>query len=220
MQTIKNHPAIIMLASNFRNVRGRSVACAIFDECAFWQSELTANPDVEVYQAVVPSLATLPGAMLIGISTPYRRAGLLWQKHRDHYGQDDDDVLVVRGPSRLFNPTLPEKVVQDALKRDPAAARAEWLAEIPDVLEDDESALTEEEFKRAQLKKEFEWALGEGGATHLICQLTKETKEGELGELIVDPFAGTALWGLIAQRKGRRWIGADVAEGGSMKIVV
>jgi hypothetical protein len=67
----------------FRNVRGRSVALAVFDECAFWQSELTANPDVEVYQAVTPSLATLPGSMLIGISTPYRRAGLLRQKHRD-----------------------------------------------------------------------------------------------------------------------------------------
>jgi hypothetical protein len=120
---------LIVLASNFRNVRGRSIACVILDECAFWQSELTANPDVEVYQALVPSLATLPGAMLIGISTPYRRAGLLYQKHRDHYGQDDDDVLVVRGPSRLFNPTLPQRVIDDALKRDPAAARAEWLAE-------------------------------------------------------------------------------------------
>jgi hypothetical protein len=90
---------------------------------------LTANPDVEVYAALVPSLATLPGAMLIGISTPYRRAGLLWQKNRDHYAQDDDDVLVVRGPSRFFNPTLSQRVIDDALKSDAAAARSEWLAE-------------------------------------------------------------------------------------------
>jgi hypothetical protein len=39
---------------------------------------------------------------------------------------------VVRGPSRTFNPTLPEKIVLEALKRDPAAARAEWLAEFRD----------------------------------------------------------------------------------------
>jgi hypothetical protein len=42
---------------------------------------------------------------------------------------DDDDVLVVHGPSRAFNPLLPEKVVEDALRRDQLAARAEWLAE-------------------------------------------------------------------------------------------
>jgi hypothetical protein len=118
-----------VLAGNFRNVRGRSVACVILDECAFWRSEFTASPDVECYQALVPSLATISGSMMIGISTPYRRAGLLYQKHRDHFGVDDDDCLVVHGASRVFNPTLAERVVEDALRRDPAAARAEWLAE-------------------------------------------------------------------------------------------
>jgi hypothetical protein len=67
--------------------------------------------------------------MLIGISTPYRRAGLLWSKHKDYFGQADDDVLVVHGASRAFNPTLPQSVIDDALRRDQAAARAEWLAE-------------------------------------------------------------------------------------------
>ena len=85
---------LLILASNFRSVRGRSVACVILDEVAFWQNELTSNPDTEVYAALVPALATLPGAMLIGISTPYRRAGLLWQKHRDHFGQDDDTISI------------------------------------------------------------------------------------------------------------------------------
>jgi hypothetical protein len=118
-----------VLQSNFRNVRGRSVACVVMDEVAFWRSETTAAPDAETYAALVPSLATIPGSMIVGISTPYRRAGLLWQKHRDHFGQPDDDVLCVHGPSRTFNPLLPQKVVDDALKRDPAAARAEWLAE-------------------------------------------------------------------------------------------
>jgi len=77
------------LASNFRNVRGRSIACVVMDEVAFWRSETTASPDTETYAALVPSLATIPGAMLIGISTPYRRSGLLYAKWRDHFGQDD-----------------------------------------------------------------------------------------------------------------------------------
>jgi hypothetical protein len=43
--------------------------------------------------------------MLIGISTPYRKTGLLHQKWRDHFGADGD-TLVVQGPTSLFNPSL------------------------------------------------------------------------------------------------------------------
>jgi hypothetical protein len=120
---------LIVLASNFRNIRGRSVACVVMDEVGFWRSELTATPDTEAYAAIMPSLATLSGSMLVAVSTPYRRAGLLHQKWKDHFGKDDDDILVVHGPSRAFNPTIDQRVIDDALKRDPAAARSEWLAE-------------------------------------------------------------------------------------------
>jgi hypothetical protein len=120
---------LVVLASNFRNVRGRTVACCVMDEVGFWRSELTATPDVEAYQAIVPSMATLPNSLLVGISTPYRRAGLLYTKWRDHFGKADDDILVVHGTSRQFNPTLDERIIADALRRDPAAARSEWLAE-------------------------------------------------------------------------------------------
>jgi hypothetical protein len=123
---------LLVLASNFRGVRGRSIALAVLDECAFWRDERTQNPDVEVYQALAPSLATLDGSMIVGITTPYRRSGLVWQKHKDFYGVDDDDVLIVRGESLTFNPTLDPKIVSDAMRRDPAAARAEWGAQFRD----------------------------------------------------------------------------------------
>jgi hypothetical protein len=38
-------------------------------------------------------------------------------------------VLVIRAPSRVLNPTLDQRIVDEAMARDPAAARAEWLAE-------------------------------------------------------------------------------------------
>jgi len=41
--------------------------------------EASASPDEEVYRAIKPGVATLPGGMLIGISTPYRKAGLLFK---------------------------------------------------------------------------------------------------------------------------------------------
>jgi hypothetical protein len=63
--------------------------------------------------------------MLIGISSPYRRVGLLANRHRDYYGKDAD-VLVVQGPSLVFNPTLDEAIVARARAEDPTAAASEW----------------------------------------------------------------------------------------------
>lgn len=120
---------IIIATNSFRAVRGRTIVCVIFDEVAFWRSDESASPDIEVYNAVLPGLVTLPGAMLIGISSPYRRGGLLFDRWRHSYGKPDDDVLVIKGPSPLFNPTLPQSVIDAALARDPEAAAAEWLAE-------------------------------------------------------------------------------------------
>jgi hypothetical protein len=56
------------------------------------------------------------------------------------------------------------------------------------------------------------WAQGEGGVWVPIEHLTAP------GDLIVDPFAGTGTWGRIAAEMGRRWIGADLAEGGTTTI--
>jgi hypothetical protein len=73
-------------------------------------------------------MATLPGSMLVGISSPYRRGGLLWQKFKDHYGKPGD-VLVVRASSKLLNPTLDQAIIDQALADDPEAAKSEWLGE-------------------------------------------------------------------------------------------
>ena len=70
-------------------------------------------------------MATIPGSMmLVGASSPYRCGGLLYDKWKP-----DDDVLVVGGPSRVFNSTIPQWIVDDAMARDLATARAEWLGE-------------------------------------------------------------------------------------------
>jgi hypothetical protein len=126
---LSNGNEIIIATNSYRAVRGRTVVCAIFDEVAFWRAEESSTPDIETYNAVSPGMVTLPGALLVGISTPYRRSGLLFDKWRRAYGKPDPDVLVVRGPSTVFNPTLPRSVIDAALERDAEAAGAEWLAE-------------------------------------------------------------------------------------------
>jgi hypothetical protein len=115
-------------ANSFRTVRGRTLLACIFDEVAWWRDEESATPDVEVYRAVMPALMTTSG-MLVAISTPYRRNGLLFRKWRDHFGKDDDSVLVVEGASTLFNPSLSTSDIERALVDDPEGNRAEWEAE-------------------------------------------------------------------------------------------
>ena len=126
---LNNGVEIIVATNSFRSVRGRTIVCVIFDEAAYWRDDEFANPDVETYNAVLPSLVTLPGSMLVGISTPYRRSGLLFDRWRRYYGENDDDVLVVKGPSTTFNPLVPQRLIDAEMERDPEVANAEWMAE-------------------------------------------------------------------------------------------
>jgi hypothetical protein len=120
--------AIGVHPNSFRTVRGRTLLGAVFDEIAFWRDEASASPDTEVYRAVLPALAST-GGMLIGISSPYRKVGLLHQKWRDHFGQDDPDVLVIQAPTEMLNPTINSKIIARARANDGESAKAEWDAE-------------------------------------------------------------------------------------------
>jgi len=127
-----NSVEIVVGTNDFRGVRGRPIAVAVFDECAFWSAEGSALPDKETYRAVMPGLGTIPGAMLIGITTPYRKSGLAYEKLKASYGKADDDILVVKAPSLTLNKTLDPIMIEKALADDPEGARAEWLGEFRD----------------------------------------------------------------------------------------
>lgn len=115
--------------ANYRTIRGVTAVGAIADEVCIWMTDGSANPDAEILNALRPAMATT-GGMLMVISTPYARRGELWETYRRDYGAAGDPlILVAKGPSRAFNPTLPQKVIDRALAKDPAAAGAEFLAE-------------------------------------------------------------------------------------------
>ena len=125
---LKSGVVIAIHSNSFRTVRGRSLLAAIFDEVSFWRDETSSQPDSEVYSAVLPSLATTDG-VLVGISTPYRKVGLLHAKHREYFGKDDADVLVISGGTKLFNPGISDAVIAAQRSADPTAAASEWDAE-------------------------------------------------------------------------------------------
>jgi hypothetical protein len=126
---LTNGITIEVHTASFRAVRGYTIVAAVLDEVAFWRNDESANPDVEIVNALRPAMATVPGALLVAISSPYARRGLLWQQYQRHYGRDRDPVLVWQAGTRDMNPLVPEDVIDTALVEDEAAARAEYLAE-------------------------------------------------------------------------------------------
>lgn len=128
--TLDNDIIIEVHTSNFRSVRGYTIAFVICDEIAFWKDENSANPDTEVLDALRPALGTT-GGMLIALSSPYAERGELWNTFNEHHGKegpDHDDVLVWKAATRVMNPTYSQKIIDRAYRRDPAAADTEFGA--------------------------------------------------------------------------------------------
>ena len=122
---LKGNIIIGVHAGSYRTIRGRSLLAVVGDEISFWRDETSAAPDLEIFRACAPALAATKGVW-IGISTGYRKIGLLYNRWRDHFGQDSDDVLVVQGSSQTFNPSLSTEMIARASAADPEAAESEW----------------------------------------------------------------------------------------------
>ena len=90
-----NGNEVAVMVNSLRAVRGRTVPLAVLDEACFFRSDESANPDQEVYNALVPSMATIDDSMLVAISSPHKRSGLMYGKYKDCFGKDDADVLVI-----------------------------------------------------------------------------------------------------------------------------
>ena len=123
---LRNRCAIEIGTASHRSTRGYTLAAVIADEIAFWHSD-GARPDAEIIAALRPALSTL-GGKLVALSSPYAKRGMLWTTYQAHYGRDSR-VLVAQAPSRAMNPTLPQRIVDDAMKDDMPRASAEYLAQ-------------------------------------------------------------------------------------------
>jgi len=126
---LANGIAIEVHTASFRSTRGYTVVAAILDEIAYWPTDDAAEPDTEIVAALRPAMATVPGALLLAISSPYARRGELWNAYQRHFSKDGDAVLVWQADTRTMNPTLAESVVAAAYAEDEARASAEYGAQ-------------------------------------------------------------------------------------------
>jgi hypothetical protein len=127
---------IEVIAANLAAPRGRAYALAILEEAAFLRSEDSANPDVELVRAIRPALARVPGSLLVVISSPYARRGILYAALERQAKTPSPDVLVVQRPTTALNPTFDAAAIARAYAEDPVAAAAEYGAEFRSDVED------------------------------------------------------------------------------------
>lgn len=129
---LSNRTVIETHVASFRSVRGYSLGGAVCDELAYWLSDGSATPDYEILAALRPALASIPGSMLLCASSPHAKRGELYTAYRRYHGVDDADVLTWQADTKTMNPSIPDKVIEQAYQRDPERARAEFGAQFRD----------------------------------------------------------------------------------------
>ena len=123
---LSSHCVLETQTASSATLRGYTSHVIVNDECAFFPVESSANPDEEILISERPCLASIPGSLLLSISSPYARRGELYRAFEKHWGKDGDDVLFWQASSLEMNPSLDPRVIAEAYEWDPAIAAAEW----------------------------------------------------------------------------------------------
>ena len=113
-------------------VRGFSLVAFVADEVASWMHE-GKRIDKDVLDAARPGL-DFDYSKMVKISTPAGMKGEIWSDYKQYWGKANEDVLVLRGSTQLFNPLYTQrrtlvKRLERLRKRKPSSYRVEHLAE-------------------------------------------------------------------------------------------
>lgn len=195
---LNNNIVIEIHTASYRSVRGRTLIAGICDEISFWRSDESANPDTEILAALRPAMVTVPGSMLLCISTPYARNGVLWDAYRRHFGKAGD-TLVWKADTRTMNPMVPAADISDAYEADPAWASAEYGAEFRS---DVESFVSQEAVDACVIPGRIELPPGPGTRYIAFCDPSGGAQDS-MTLAIGHTERDTAVLDLIRERRPR-----------------
>jgi hypothetical protein len=126
---LTNNVTIRVAAASFRGLRGYAIAGILMDELASWHdSETSTNPAAEIVRAIRPATLQFRGqAMILGLSSPLERRGVLWEAYDRNFGKPGS-TLVWLAPTETMHPLSPEERAQIDAERakDPEGAAAEY----------------------------------------------------------------------------------------------
>lgn len=141
---LKNNITIASIPATTKSVRGYSSPISVLDEVGVWYQESeSANPDFEIYRAVVPGQIQFPNRKIIGLSTPWNKSGLLYRFFEAGTGgsklppdantAEFDNILVLQGSTAMMgNPFVTRDELAADRARDVKAFEREYLAQFQD----------------------------------------------------------------------------------------
>lgn len=141
---LANNITVAVVPPTLKSVRGYACPIAVMDEVGVWYQESdSANPDYEIYRALSPGQLQFPHRKIVGISTPWNKAGLLYKfysagtrgsKLHFSFAKDEfEDMLVLHAPTAAMeNPLVTREFLERERNRDPKAFERECLAVFQD----------------------------------------------------------------------------------------
>jgi hypothetical protein len=120
---------IIIRTANSMGGRVRACVGALLDEIAFWPKGDAANPDREVLRGILPSMAGKPDPMVLAMSSPLEKAGVLYEAYQELWGKPHPRKLFWKAPTIRMNPDPAVVVdVNIAYEEDAVSADSEFGA--------------------------------------------------------------------------------------------
>ena len=83
--------------------RGRSLVAAVMTESCFFRDANGVINDADIFRAIAPRVATIPGGQILLESTPWLEAGLTYELDRDNFA-NPTTALVAHAPTLLMRP--------------------------------------------------------------------------------------------------------------------
>ena len=151
---LKNNVTIAVCPPTVKSVRGYDAPVAVMDEVGVWYTMTdSANPDSEIYRQVASRQAQFEFPKIVGISSPWAKHGLLydrwrqgtdgkrllcrqcrgtgeqWCQHPSPAKDAAKDILVLHAPTAmLHNPLVKREFLAQEQRRDPLAYDREYNA--------------------------------------------------------------------------------------------
>jgi hypothetical protein len=133
---LKNGVTILSLPASARATRGYTASALVMDEAAFFVDTLGNSSAEAIFTALSPTVATFGEQSRIVITTSVNtKAGLVYEIYDRATSGELDEWHITKTATRELNPKVSEKVINQALRRDPESAQAEYFSEFREQLE-------------------------------------------------------------------------------------